>query len=109
MNHYADIDEGREVFADMKERADAEAHFRSHPGDARITLDGVTVTPCSITTIILTGSLRLNHRTAKLHPFDFEEGYLEATGTRSSEHGPQYCSAVVRWSDYGAIISGSIK
>lgn len=109
MNHYADIDEGREVFQDETERIAAEAHFRNNPREAHITMDGVTVIPVSINTIMLTGSLRTDHRIAKPHPFDFEEGYMELTGIRNGDHGAQYAIAVVRWSNYGKKLSGSIK
>lgn len=100
VNHFADIDEGVEVFDDQKERERAENKFRRFPSTARVSIDGDAFTPTDIHQVILLGSPRSGHA----QPgglFDFEDGYLEATGYFEGSGSPLRQRITIRWSDYG--------
>lgn len=102
MNHFADIVDGVEAFDDEKERQAAEVKFRENPAYAVVMLDNVLFEPSTVKTVHLLGSLRHDRRTTVPQPFDFEEGYLEATGLFvDGRTGKIPVDVAVRWSDFG--------
>jgi hypothetical protein len=105
INHYADIDEGFEVFDDDLERRSAEARFLKQRNPIEIPIPGGSFEVKKLTAIHLTGSARPG-RYQISHPFDFEEGYLEAQGIAREVQTPgplktRTLSAILRWSNYG--------
>ena len=101
MNHYADIDEGFEVFGDERERRDAEAFFTANPHLTSFVTERGLFATCEVTFIHLIGSLKPG-RSKPNHPFDFEEGCLEVKGLPTWVIVKDFtAAAILRWTDFG--------
>lgn len=101
MNHYADIDEGFEVFDDERERKDAESFFAANPHLTSFVTERGLFTTREVTLIHLIGSLRPGCSKPS-HPFDFEEGCLEAKGLPTWVIVPDNpWETTLRWTDFG--------
>lgn len=99
INPYADIDDGYEVFDDDQQRRTAEARFLNQC--FHISIPGGSFEVTRLTTIHLIGQARPGRYDIS-HPFDFEEGYLEAWGIEYQVGVPRRTiKANLRWSDYG--------